>query len=371
MITPAKPSRVVFLCPDLHEVGGIGAVSRLALAALQNLDAAPSQGGEVWSYGAAPAEPLRPGTTAWRFRYAHGRKSRATLWGLKAGVRHAHDTLVVAMHLHLVPLALPLVKRGARLAVFLHGIEAWAPLSRLRLAAMQQADILMANSRFTAQRFRSRNPQYVDTEICICPLGISLRDVSSREQTDVRPFALIVSRLSAEERYKGHDLLLEIWREVMNLVPGARLVVVGDGNDRQRLVEKARQLGLSDAVTFLGRVIDGQLDQLYRDSRFFVMPSNEEGFGLVFLEAMQAGKACLGGQGAAEEIILDGVTGLIVAPQDRQALLESVVRLFRDPALCDRMGQAGQERYRQQFTTAHFQERFFAALGLSPQPQES
>jgi phosphatidylinositol alpha-1,6-mannosyltransferase len=288
------------------------------------------------------------------------------LWGLQAGARHADDTLVVTMHLHLAPLALPLVSRGAKLAVFLHGIEAWTPLSGIRLAAMQQADFLVVNSRFTAERFRSSNPQCAAKEIRVCPLGVPQREFSSTPRAEGRPFALIVARLAAEERYKGHDLLLEIWRDVMALIPGARLVVVGDGNDRQRLETKARQLALADAVAFLGRVTDGELDRLYRDCRFLVMPSSEEGFGLAFVEAMRAGKPCIAAKGAAEEVVVDGETGLVVAPNDRDALWSAVTRLFADPALCERMGHAGRDRFVAQFTEAQFRGRFLTALGLRP-----
>ena len=73
------------------------------------------------------------------------------------------------------------------------------------------------------------------------------------------------------------------------------------------------------------------LAALYRDCAFFVMPSRDEGFGLVFLEAMRAGKACIGGAGAAAEVIEDGVTGLVVDAADRQQVAKAVVRLFLEP----------------------------------------
>ena len=126
--------------------------------------------------------------------------------------------------------------------------------------------------------------------------------------------ALIVARMSAAERYKGHDALLDLWPGVLARRPDARLVVAGDGDDRPRLESRARSLGLSHAVSFAGRVSDARLNELYDECRFLVMPSRDEGFGLVFLEAMRAGKPCIGARGAAEEIIEHNVTGLIVDP---------------------------------------------------------
>lgn len=353
-----KFQRVVMLCPDLHEVGGIGAVSRMSLAALRS----QASEGEVWSLGAPSAngESLHP--ASWNVRYANGQKTQPAIWGLKAGLHSCRNNLVVVMHLNLAPVALPLVKRGARLAIFLHGIEAWEPLTDLRAAAVRNADVLMTNSRFTARQFLAANPEFSDKPIKLCALGVPEIGTDSGSESEAKPFALIVGRLSSQERYKGHDALLGIWHRVAKLHRGVRLVVAGDGDDRARLEETAKELGLGDAVKFAGRVEEPVLNALYRDCAFFVMPSSREGFGLTFLEAMRAGKACIGAKGAAEEIIEHDVTGLIVSPDDQMALLEAVHRLFGDPSLCEEMGRSGQERFCAHFTETHFQNRFLSAL---------
>jgi phosphatidyl-myo-inositol dimannoside synthase len=168
--------------------------------------------------------------------------------------------------------------------------------------------------------------------------------------------------MSSDERYKGHDPLLDLWSAVLSDFSEARLVIAGDGDDRGRLEAKARDLGLAHRVTFAGRVSDDELRRLYRDCAFFVMPSSGEGFGLVFLEAMRAAKACIGGLGAASEIIEDGVTGLVVDPADTTAVSSAIVRLFRDPGLATSMGQAGRHRVAEHFTADHFRARLRAIL---------
>jgi glycosyltransferase involved in cell wall biosynthesis len=361
---------LILLCPDLHETGGIGMVSRLALRALQSYTTATGGDGQVWSYRDPAADGSIPQVPRWAIQYARGRKTTAAFWGLKGGLSDGRDTLVVAMHLHLAPLALPLVKRGARLAVFLHGIEAWIPLSGLRTRALEHPALLLANSHHTINRFKKANPVFADAVIQTCLLGVPESESTATQPTIAGPYALIVGRLSSQERYKGHDVLLQLWRETTKVYPTARLIIAGDGDDRVRLENEAKGLGLTDAVSFLGRVTDEQLESLYRDCSFFVMPSSEEGFGLVFLEAMRAGKACLATKGAAEEVIEDGVTGVIVPAHDRKALLTAITAFFRDPEMLTRMGRAGCERYRTHFTQMHFEKRFLAALDLQAQTGE-
>jgi phosphatidylinositol alpha-1,6-mannosyltransferase len=271
-------------------------------------------------------------------------------------------TDVLCLHVHLSPAARLLAGRGGRLTVFLHGIEAWKALSRFERWALAAAEMLMANSEHTARRFRQANPRLAARRVHVCHLGVrQALEISTRDKPALAAlFALIVGRMAKEERYKGHDLLIEIWPRVVSEVPGAQLVIAGDGDDRVRLEAKAASLDSS--VRFFGRVSDETLAVLYQQCSFFVMPSRNEGFGLVFLEAMRAGKACIGAVGAAAEIIEDEVTGLLVDPDDPEQVLTAVLRLFREPETRGRMGQAGVTRLAAQFTEEHFRRRFLALL---------
>jgi glycosyltransferase involved in cell wall biosynthesis len=177
-------------------------------------------------------------------------------------------------------------------------------------------------------------------------------------------FALIVGRLSHEERYKGHDALLEAGPRVRASCPDARLVIVGDGDDRARLQEKARSLGLGETTLFLGRVDAPRLNGLYRQAAFFVMPSRDEGFGFVYLEAMRAGRPCIACPGAAAEFLEDGRSGLLVTYDSVAEVEGACIRLFSDPVLCTRLGRAGADAVRQRFLAVHFVDRFRQALGL-------
>jgi glycosyltransferase involved in cell wall biosynthesis len=179
---------------------------------------------------------------------------------------------------------------------------------------------------------------------------------------------LIVGRMAASERYKGHDLLLDIWPRVNESLPHARLVIVGDGDDRGRLQEKSAALGLADRVRFTGRIGDDALAALYRDAAMFVMPSRNEGLGLVFLEAMRSATPCIAAPGAAQEIIDDGINGRIVDPDDAGALVDTIVRLFVDEPARDLMGEAARRSVMERFRPDVFAARARELLGLQGVP---
>jgi phosphatidylinositol alpha-1,6-mannosyltransferase len=280
---------------------------------------------------------------------------------LTDGLLPAADTIVVVMHLQLLPVALPLIWRGARLVTVLMGIEAWTPLSALQQAAIRSAWKVIAISAHTAVRFRIANPWIEEMPITVCHPGVPPRPRVAAGPFEGR-YALIVGRMDSRERYKGHDALIELWPAVRQTISDARLIVVGDGDDAERLRQKAADT--SDAITFLGRVDEPTLAALYRDATLFVMPSPDEGFGLVFLEAMRASTPCIAAFGAAEEIITNGHNGLIVDADDVDELLAAIVHLFGDRQARMRMGAAAARLVNSDFDEAALKRRVCAALEL-------
>ncbi len=364
MVTRGEQSQLI-LTPGMAGADGIAALSRLVVRALTALQP-ESLPLDIISLTDSTVPAC--GRTAARLRFgAAGSKARFAAAALRAARHAGPTTRVICMHLHLSPVALPLVWRGARLTTILCGIEAWRPLHGMRRHALRRSDIVMAISEHTARGFQQANPGLPDCTVHVCHPALldgETVGVPHHASPNSHPTALIVGRLAAAERYKGHDLLLDIWPRVLAQLPEARLAIVGDGDDRARLQGRAAALRLLDRVMFLGRVSDETLAALYRECTFFVMPSRNEGFGLVFLEAMRAGKACIGGVGAAAEIIEDGVTGVVVDPQFPEQVLGAVLRLFRESQTRERMGRAGAQRCAREFSEACFQQRFQLLLGV-------
>ncbi len=343
------PERVLILTPGFSGFDGISTMAREAACALTD----PRWRLEVWSL----VDGEVPGG-----RGAGGHRSRFASWALGEALRPRADRLLVlALHVHLAVAALPLRARGARLALFLHGIEAWGELGLTRRLALAGAAPLLSNSRYTADRVSSTHGAWVRSPIRPCHLGLMDRPPGAGQLPIPPGFVLSVGRLSSGERYKGTDALLDAWPDVVRELPGARLVVVGDGDDRRRLEERARPLG--DRVRFLGRVEPELLAALYAGCALFSLPSTGEGFGLVYLEAMRAGKAVIAGPGAPEEVVT-AETGVIVDPRALDRLGSVTRDLLRDGARRDRLGAAGRARFLERFTSEHFARRLRACLEL-------
>jgi phosphatidylinositol alpha-1,6-mannosyltransferase len=259
-----------------------------------------------------------------------------------------------------------------RYAIFAHGEELEGAEHDSRGRAVRRAWRVLANSEFTGERLRTQFPEIADrirvTPLCIDPARVELwESISESRMKPEAPIALIVGRMWAEERGKGHDQLLDIWPDVDRRIPGATLWVVGVGDDVGRLEEKARNLGVADRVRFFGRVTDEELCDLYRRAAVFAMPSRQEGFGLVYAEAMWHGLPCIGSYAdAAGQVISDGETGLLGPYDDRPALGEALVRILEDSDYCARLGEASAKRARDYFGYERFKKDVLRALEIVP-----
>jgi phosphatidyl-myo-inositol dimannoside synthase len=350
--------RSILLTPNLLGRDGVSALSREVSRALP----APSLVLSLHDSTAAGDSSVDR-----EVRGARGSRVRFLADVARAMPRVTPDTVVVCGHLHLAPAARALAWRGERPTIMLCGIEAWVSMRPAERWAIAGGEVV-AISQHTVDRFKAANPALASTDVIVCHPGLPAKSPSRVAMTTALEFsngptALIVARMSAAERYKGHDALLDVWPRLLSRHPDAVLAIAGDGDDRPRLEARAAALGITRAVRFLGRVGDDQLDELYRGCRLFVMPSRDEGFGLVFLEAMRAGKPCIGGRGAASEIIEHGVTGLIVGPESRAELTAGLERLYSEPDTCWQFGVAGRERFQSTFTNDCFQTRFRKAIG--------
>lgn len=172
--------------------------------------------------------------------------------------------------------------------------------------------------------------------------------------------APIVGNIAALVPHKGQRHLIEAMPRVVREVPDARLVILGEGELRPQLEHQIKHLHLEKHVVMPGFRPD--VLSLLKGFDLFVMSSETEGLGTSLLDAMAAGKACIGTRvGGIPEVIDDGVTGLLVPPHDPPALATAIARLLKDSALRARMGQAGLDRVRTRFSVERMIEGTVAA----------
>ena len=144
----------------------------------------------------------------------------------------------------------------------------------------------------------------------------------------------------------------------------AVLRVVGTGPDLARLERRARELGLGRRVEFLGHVAFDRLAGEYRRADIFCLPSRQEGFGIVFLEAMAAGLPIVAARAAAvPELVSDGESGILVAPDSPGDLAAALDRLLSDPGERRRMGETGRRQVTL-FDVSIVSRHFLDAVGL-------
>jgi glycosyltransferase involved in cell wall biosynthesis len=158
---------------------------------------------------------------------------------------------------------------------------------------------------------------------------------------------------------KGHLVLLRALAQARAQLPDVTLDVAGRGPLAPALKAYAREVGVEDAVRFLGFV--SPVQAAIQDAAVVVVPSLGEGFGMVALEAMERARPVIASAvGGLPEIVADGETGLVVPPADAEALAEAIVSLAGDLARAVAMGEAGRERALEQFTPERCVERLEA-----------
>ncbi len=152
-----------------------------------------------------------------------------------------------------------------------------------------------------------------------------------------QPTAAVVGRLVP---VKGHARLIEAFRKVVDTLPDAALVVAGDGPLRGELVNRAKEIGLEANIKFLGMRND--VAEIIAAVDLLVLPSINEGFGIVLIEAMALKKPVVASNvDGVPEIVDDDVTGLLAPPEDCGAFAAALIKLFNDKELAHKMGQKG------------------------------
>ncbi|MFI4999595.1 MAG: glycosyltransferase family 4 protein [Reyranellales bacterium] len=268
---------------------------------------------------------------------------------IRTAWRYRPVDVVFCGHVFMAPLAWGLSRLlGARYWLQTHGIDVWSLRHGIVRKAIEATDLVTAVSRATRRSllgWADLAPERVrvlpNTVRGVFTPGPPSEALRARLQAGPGPILLTVGRLAASERYKGHEQVFAVLPALRAKFPNLVHLVAGDGDDRGRLQARAIELARDRAaVRFLGYVAEDDLPDLYRLADLFVMPSTQEGFGIVYLEAAACGLRVVGGIGGGSgDAIPDGRVGVAVDPTDHEALVEAIIRLLgqgrADPTAVD------------------------------------
>jgi glycosyltransferase involved in cell wall biosynthesis len=294
-----------------------------------------------------------PSALGGKVRYAR------TAWAL-AG--EGFDLLVCG-HINLLPLATALKLRlRAPMALMVHGIDVWTPPRWSARRCIRAVDVVWSVSEVTRARM-NHWAQLNESRYTLMRNAIHLERYGAgpkpeylldRYKLHGATVLLTLARLPSRERYKGVDEMLRLLPALVATDPSTRYVVAGDGDDRARLEEKAKDLGVSDTVIFTGMIEEREKADHFRVADVFVMPGRGEGFGFVFLEAMACGIPVVGSRlDGSREALRDGMLGALVDPTNPRSIEHGIAEArargrgvpdglsyFAWPTFCDRVADA-------------------------------
>ena len=353
--------KTLLLAPELFTTnGGIPRMLRLYLKALCELTPSAPQnhvGFVALNDDTADSADLRrystPALRHWET--CHRRK----LQFIRATLRHSRPGQhVVCGHIAQLPVAWAAqrCRRGLRYDLVAHGIEVWRDFTLAERLALRAARRILCVSAYTRDEMR-RHCGLPESRFVVLPNALDpfFPIAGQPPSPAAEPVVLTVSRLVRSDAYKGIDHLIQAMPRIRQRVPGARLQVVGQGDDLPRLTALARSAGVAQCVEFLGYIGDQPLQARLRECALFALPSQREGFGLVFLEAMAQGRPCLAAQAGGVPEVLTPESGSLVPFGNVEALAnaaaEALQRTWDGAAILARAKSFAYPQFRERLKT--------------------
>ncbi len=268
-------------------------------------------------------------------------------------------------HLNLAPLIHRLCQPfNIPYTVIAHGKEVWSPVSRPEQEALSHAEAIWTVSHYSSKQASQANhldPQLFRWLPCMVDgdrffPGTKPPHLLAKYKLENAQVLMTVARLWSGDIYKGVDVTIRALPQIAKHFPEVKYLVIGRGDDRPRLEQLARDLGVREIVVFAGFVPTAELVDHYRVADAYIMPS-QEGFGIVYLEAMACGLPVLSGDddGSADPL-LEGKLGWRVPHRSPEAVAEACVEILQNQDVrCD--GDWLREQCLQHFGKAAFAER--------------
>jgi glycosyltransferase involved in cell wall biosynthesis len=248
--------------------------------------------------------------------------------------------LIICGHINFSPLALRIFKLiKIPYWVIVHGIDAWDLQDISKINGLKSAPKIISVSGYTRDRIVKEQNISPD-QISLLPNTFDASKLSIQPkpqylldrylfQSD-QQIILTVTRLASGDRYKGYDQIIRALPEIRRQIPNIHYLLVGKGDDRDRIETIIDEVNVRDCVTLAGFIPDEELSDHYNLCDVFAMPSKGEGFGIVYLEALACGKPTIGGnQDGAIDALCHGKLGVLVDPDNIDELGKTIVKILQ------------------------------------------
>jgi len=288
--------------------------------------------------------------------------------------RRSKVVLMSHINLLLVGGLIKFFKPSVKLVLLAHGIEVWKPFPAWKKYILRKCDLILPVSRFTKEKMKSLyglpEEKIVVLNNCLDPfLELPLQKEKKEyllERYGLKKehrILLTVSRMADTEQYKGYDKVLQVLPDLVKAHPDLRYLLVGkyDVSEKRRLDSIINQLGLQDMVVFAGLVTDQELAAHFNLADIFIMPSEKEGFGIVFIEAMFYGIPVIAGnKDGSVDALWNGELGLLVDPNNKTEITAAIKKILdnRQHYLPD------QEKLKQHFGYTGYKEKLKEMLDV-------
>ncbi|MEW6558437.1 MAG: glycosyltransferase family 4 protein, partial [Elusimicrobiota bacterium] len=257
---------------------------------------------------------------------------------------------------------------GNDIIVKRHSLSSQLWKNRVIAIALRKANAVIANSNFTKTKiveYSVSSDKVTIVNPCIkagifYPKQEEAITIRKKYNLENKKVLLSVGRLVTR---KGHDFVIKALPNILKSFPDTIYLIVGKGNEKNRLRELVKGLTLEKNVVFVGYVPDSELNGYYNACDIFIMPSRElsgdvEGFGIVYLEANACRKPVIGGKtGGIQDAIVDGETGLLVKPTDIKEISDAVIKILSDEKLATTLGNKGYTRIVNEFSSKRITEK--------------
>ena len=257
------------------------------------------------------------------------------------------NDMVIMSHVNLLPVGylIKLFSPKTKLILIAHGIEVWEPFKGFKKKMLFKCDKIISVSKYTKDvlvrinGFPGENISVLNN--CLDPF-LEKPIEKEKENYLLERYRLkkndivlmTLTRLAAKERYKGYDMVIESLKKLSLSHPRIKYLIVGryDDEEKERLDKIIAESGLRQQVIFAGFVPDNELADHFNLADVYVMPSEKEGFGIVFIEAMYYRKPVIAGnKDGSVDALLNGRLGMLVNPESLDEVAGAVTKMICSP----------------------------------------